>query len=253
VKVDSNVQSVARTRSLFHFAVSAFLAAGVAPAVPAQTGSCPCDCDTDGVVNVAEIITATNVALGSAPYAACPEADSDNDGMVDVSELIAGINAALDGCLRANTPTPTPTPSSPDNEAPPANAEELLPWLQAGRYAEWPAESAVHPSGGPHFGRVRTYVNTILFESLAAGAPSHPVGAAAVKELYGSAAEVRGWSVSVKLQPDSARGNGWYWYERFRGAVYGDGVGAPGCTGCHGNDFGPFTSKDFILAPFPLQ
>jgi hypothetical protein len=238
---------------LFCRAVGAFLLTAVPLKLSAQIGVCPCDCDTDGVVDVAEIITATNVALGSAPYAACPEADSDNDGMVDVSELIAGINAALDGCLRAGTPTPTPTPIPPDNEVPPANAEELLPWLQAGRYAEWPAESAVHASGGPHFGRVRTYVNTILFESLAAAAPSHPVGAAAVKELYGSTAEVRGWSVSVKLQADSARGNGWYWYERFRGAVYGDGIGAPGCTGCHGNDFGPFTSKDFILAPFPLQ
>ena len=132
----------------------------------------------------------------------------------------------------------------------------MLPWVPTVRFAPPPttpvppvaSKDAVKP-----FGRVRTYVNTILFESLAAGAPSHPVGAAAVKELYGSAAEVRGWSVSVKLQPDSARGNGWYWYERFRGAVYGDGVGAPGCTGCHGNDFGPFTSKDFILAPFPLQ
>ena len=97
-------------------------------------------------------------------------------------------------------------------------------------------------------------MNDRLLQSLEAGNARHPAGAAAVKELYGSnGEEVRGWSVSVKLAEASAGGAGWYWYERFGSSIYGDAIGAPGCTGCHGSDSGSFTSKDFVLAPFPLQ
>jgi hypothetical protein len=223
----------------------------------AQSDACTCDCNADGIVTVAEIVQALNVALGAAPSAACIAADADRDGSVGVGELIAGVNAALGGCAPSITPTvtpaPTSTPTPPEDQMPPTNPTELLAWLETGRYLAWASESGAHPSGGPHFGQVRTYVNDALFQSLAAGSSSHPAGAAAVKELYGSGGPVRGWSVSHKVQPDSADGDGWYWYERFRGTVYGEGIGNPICTGCHGSDFGSFRSKDFVLAPFPLQ
>jgi hypothetical protein len=225
--------------------------------------TCACDCDENGTVTISEAVTAVNVALEIAPQSACPAADANQDGQVSIDEIVSGVQNALNGCPAASTPTlapPTATPTeiatstpTPDEEPPPANSQALLPWLREGRYLAWPAESAIHPSGGPHFGRVRTYVNPALFDSLGSGAASHPSGAAAVKELYGAAGdEVLGWSVMIKVRPESA-GNSWYWYERYRNTVYGDGVGIAGCAGCHGAGFGTFLSKDFVLAPFPLQ
>jgi hypothetical protein len=244
--------------------VEAGLFSALASAAGAEAPSCACDCDENGIVAISEAVTAVNVALEIAPRSACPAADANRDGRVAVDEIVSGVRFALNGCPAASTPTlmpPTATPtevasatSTPDTEPPPANAQELLAWLRAGRYLAWPAESAIHQSGGPHFGRVRTFVNPVLFGSLSAAASSHPAGAAAVKELYGAAGgDLLGWSVMIKVQAESAGGNGWYWYERFRDTVYGSGLGIGGCTGCHGGGFGSFVSKDFVLAPFPLQ
>lgn len=133
------------------------------------------------------------------------------------------------------------------SEPPPTDGAALEAWLMAGEYLDWPAESGVHPSTGPHFGGVRTFVNDALFASLQAGATEHPEGAAAVKELYGAGDEILGWSVEVKVQADSAGGDGWYWYEGYQGDVYADGIGAGICTGCHSG------GTDYVLTPFPLQ
>lgn len=133
------------------------------------------------------------------------------------------------------------------DQVPPIDAAQLLPWLESGEYLGWPGESGVHPSTGPHFGGVWTYVNDALYQSLESGAPTHPMEAATVKELYGDGDTVRGWSVMVKVQADSASGDGWYWYEIYDGSVYGDGTGLGICTGCHGG------GSDYVLTPFPLQ
>lgn len=129
---------------------------------------------------------------------------------------------------------------------PPNGKEALLPWLQAGNYANWPAESKPHPSTGPHFGGVRTFVNPALLQSLQAGNAVHPQDAATVKELYGSGTTVIGWSVMRKTQA-GAGGDTWRWFETYQGKVYADGQGVGLCTGCHS------PGKDFVLSPFPLQ
>jgi hypothetical protein len=135
----------------------------------------------------------------------------------------------------------------PDPLMVPTDEESLLAWLAAEPYLDWPGESAIHPSTGPHFGSVRTWVSPALEQSLEDGAEQHPAGAAAVKELYGRGQTRRGWSVMVKTDDDSAGGDGWYWFERFNGSTYGDGNGVSGCTGCHGG------GDDYVLTPFPLQ
>lgn len=131
-----------------------------------------------------------------------------------------------------------------DGEVPTGAA--LLAFLQNGGYLEFEAESARHPSTGPHFGDVRTFVNPPLAQSLAEGAPAHPVGAAAVKELFGDGPAVRGWAVWVKLAADSADGDAVYWYEIYDGTVYADGAGVGLCTGCHAG------GVDFYAGPVPL-
>ena len=136
------------------------------------------------------------------------------------------------------------TPTCDDGVS--TNAAVLLPYLQEGGYLDLLAESAVHDSAGPHFGDVRTYVGDCLADSLDAGAAQHPVGAAAVKELYGSGGTVQGWAVMVKAE-DVGGGNGWYWYEWYQGNVYGGTVDNGTCVGCHA------AGTDGVRSPWPLQ
>jgi hypothetical protein len=132
----------------------------------------------------------------------------------------------------------------------PATRAELHKWLQAGKYKEFPHESEVHPSDGPH-GSVQVYLNPILEASLKAGNEAHPVNSSAIKELYGTDGKLRGWAVSVKTQAESADGDGWYWYETFSTAdnasAVADGNGVGLCTGCHAGGL------DYVTIPYPLR
>ncbi|MCR9164236.1 MAG: hypothetical protein ACE37F_17900 [Nannocystaceae bacterium] len=136
-------------------------------------------------------------------------------------------------------------PDLPPDAAPP-NSAELLPWLEAASYAGWPAESATHPSAGPHFTAVRTFVNDTLLTSLEAGSEDHPLGSTAVKELYGADEALGGWAVIVKVAPGSSA-DSWYWYESFEGTTYADETGNAGCGNCHGQ------GQDYVRTPVPLQ
>lgn len=133
----------------------------------------------------------------------------------------------------------------------PTSGAELFPWLQANKYASFEAESGQHASTGPHGGKVRTFLNPILFDALKNGSTNFPVGAASVKELWGNGSKLLGWAVFVKTHADSMGGNGFYWYEIYNTAdptnPVADGNGVGLCTGCHS------TGTDFFLSPFPLQ
>ncbi len=131
----------------------------------------------------------------------------------------------------------------------PPIGEPLQTFLQAGNYEAFPAESAVHApiAPSPH-GQVRTFINPKLDASLAAGNAAHPVGSAAVKELYDAEGTRTGWAVSVKTDADSAGGEGWYWFEVLGGDVVIDGNGVAACTGCHGS-----SGVDYFSSPYPLQ
>jgi hypothetical protein len=215
---------------------------------------CAADCSGDGVVRIAELLTAVRIVLGDAEIDSCRAADVNGDGRVAIDELIQGVNAALVGCA---APQPTPTPfgpptATPDSQMPPSDGAALLSWLQAGHYRAWRGEGFRHPSNGPHFGNVQTFVNDALYDSLIRIPPGeHVRGSAAVKEMYGSdGEEVRGWSVSLKVDDDSSGGDGWYWYERFGSAVFADGRGVSICTQCHGASAA--SPRDFYLSDFPV-
>lgn len=140
--------------------------------------------------------------------------------------------------------------TSPSGSDVPSNAAALLAFLQAESYAQFAAESAVHAAtnGSPH-NDVRVFINDTLSQSLAGGQTSHPVGSAAIKELYDTDQTTRiGWAVSVKTQADSAGGQGWYWYEIINGSVVADAKGLALCTGCHQS-----TGQDFFSSNYPLQ
>lgn len=60
--------------------------------------ACPADCSGNGIIDVAELITAVNIALEQIPLERCHRADQNADGVVSVDELILGVLAVLDGC-----------------------------------------------------------------------------------------------------------------------------------------------------------
>lgn len=130
---------------------------------------------------------------------------------------------------------------------PPLGGAALETWLKAGHYKTWRSESAAHASQGPHFGKVRAYLNPVLIESLQSKARQHPKAAVAVKELYGDGKTVLGWSVAIKTEADSGGGSNWYWYEIFQNKVIKDSQGALLCRSCH------FTGRDYVLTPWPLK
>ncbi len=59
---------------------------------------CAADCNSDGRVTIAELITAVRIALGVDIAESCLAADANGDNRVTIAELIAGVTASLDGC-----------------------------------------------------------------------------------------------------------------------------------------------------------
>jgi len=60
---------------------------------------CPGDCDGSGTVEINELITCVNIALGTQPPSVCPACDPSGGGTVEINELIAAVNRALSGCV----------------------------------------------------------------------------------------------------------------------------------------------------------
>ncbi len=81
--------------------------AGTPTATPTRT-PLPCvgDCDGSGDVQINEIISCVNIALGTAQLSVCTSCDANGDGEVAINELILAVNAALTGCTPVRTPTP---------------------------------------------------------------------------------------------------------------------------------------------------
>jgi hypothetical protein len=65
------------------------------PPTPSPAGPLAGDCNGDGRVTVAEVITAVNIALGTESLSACPAADLDGDGQVSISELVQAVANVL--------------------------------------------------------------------------------------------------------------------------------------------------------------
>ncbi|MEO8605112.1 MAG: hypothetical protein ABI629_21270 [bacterium] len=71
---------------------------------------CVGDCDADGAVGVAEVITAIDVALGLANLGACPAADATADLRVSIDEIVSSVHSALYGCAASQRHWPTASP-----------------------------------------------------------------------------------------------------------------------------------------------
>lgn len=146
------------------------------------------------------------------------------------------------------TPVGSVMPFLAQANTPPATPDALLEYLRGGVYLHWTKEAAIHTSKGPH-GKVRTYFNPVLVDSLKANNELHPKDAAAIKELYNTDNQLAGWSVEVKTATAGADGADWYWYEvgavtpGAQASVSGNGVTM--CISCHA------AGKDFVTSKLP--
>ena len=59
---------------------------------------CPGDCDDDGSVSVAEVVTGVNIAFERMPMTSCAAIDFSEDAAVTVDELVRAVSAAIRGC-----------------------------------------------------------------------------------------------------------------------------------------------------------
>jgi hypothetical protein len=60
--------------------------------------ACVGDCNGTGQVQISELVTCVNVALGNTPPGNCPACDANSGGKVEINELIVAVNNALSGC-----------------------------------------------------------------------------------------------------------------------------------------------------------
>jgi hypothetical protein len=79
---------------------------GVAQAGLTQP-QCIGDCNGDGAVTVAEVVSGVAIALARSSIDTCPAIDANRDASVSVSELTTAVGFALNGCPPAPTPTAT--------------------------------------------------------------------------------------------------------------------------------------------------
>ena len=64
---------------------------------PAAAQTCVGDCKGESKIDIGDLITGVNIALGSLPVSACP-AFENAQGKVDIAQLIKAVNDALNGC-----------------------------------------------------------------------------------------------------------------------------------------------------------
>ena len=163
----------------------------------------------------------------------------DNSAFDAVRDLASALSAPLLAADVALVNCPVVSPGEVPIAVPTTDGE-LSQFLHAGSYRSFPGEPAVHPSTGPHGGGVRTYLNPSLQASLVGGSAQHPVGAAAVKELYDDDALI-GWAVLVKVQEDGPEDQRYYWFEELNNKVVISGRDKSVCTNCHSG------GVDFVL------
>jgi uncharacterized protein DUF1566 len=95
---------------------AAVLCSAMAPA----GGQCVGDCSGRGAVDINDLITMVNIALGTGDLAACPAGDADNSHTITINEIIAAVHNALSGCPAepTNSPAPTATATSTPSVTP---------------------------------------------------------------------------------------------------------------------------------------
>ena len=84
------------TRGANGTAAAAHAAGAAVTFVPPS--SCVGDCTATGSVDVEDILTMVNIALGNVPLSSCLAGDANDDGQITVDEILTAVSNALYGC-----------------------------------------------------------------------------------------------------------------------------------------------------------
>jgi hypothetical protein len=146
----------------------------------------------------------------------------------------------------AVAPVAAQAPAWREVGAVPGEPAAVREWLPTFAYRGWAPQTDIRATG--EHGGERLYFNATLAASMQAGAAEHPLGSAAVRELYaGDLTTLKGFALMHKTGPSGPTGEGWYWYEVLdtTGAVEPTvaGPGARDCVGCHAH------AVDFVHSP----
>ena len=229
------------------------LAVLCAVVIAVQAGAqdvCVGDCDGNGMVSIAELLTGVNIAFDPGQLARCPAFDLNVDGGVAINELLGAVNGAVQGC-RAAAPTPTLTPEpsatlSPDPTPTLSPAPTPTPTQQGFAAEAADFECLTNWTRIRHF-RIANALGH-LDEALAVAngdmPPPYPIGTiiqlvpteAMVKRGAGFFPEASDWEFFV-LSP---AGGVTQIIKRGRGEVVN--LRTTSCFGCHG----AASQKDFI-------
>jgi hypothetical protein len=160
-------------------------------------------------------------ACSADPVAPAPNGTDAGGNDVDASPFKPDASVIVDsGAADAESPAELPTGSAAAIDA----------WIAGGAYKSWKCETAAHaPVGNSAHGRNRICSNPTLSNH---GTGAYPVGAANMKELYGSGNAITGYALMVKKTSGTAADT-WFYYEKIGASVVANGLGAGGCTGCH--------------------
>ncbi len=160
----------------------------------------------------------------------------------------ANVAAVPEVAAPALTPPVTPTvePAPVFLDIVPADPTAMRGWLLAFAYRGWAPQTDIRATG--EHGGERLYFNRTLAASWQAGAQEHPVGSAAVRELYEDDLKtLKGFAVMHKIGPSGPTGEGWFWYEIFGADPEAEPTvaqtAARGCVGCHSH------AVDFVHSP----
>lgn len=114
----------------------------------AASAVCPGDCNGDGVVDIAELVTLVDIGLNGGGVERCRAGDGNSDGLITIEELISAVAGALQGCPA--TPTPTTPPSAVPTDTPtPAATDTPAPTATASRPPSATATAAASASVSP--------------------------------------------------------------------------------------------------------
>jgi hypothetical protein len=128
----------------------------------------------------------------------------------------------------------------------PADPADIQAWLLAFNYRGWTPMTELRRTG--EHGGERLFFNKVLAASWQAKAPDHPIGSAAVRELYSADLKIlKGFALMHKTGPSGQVGEGWYWFEVFGTTMDARPTtaetAARGCVGCHAH------AVDFVHSP----
>jgi len=182
--------------SFFRVVATVALLSVASPSL-AQEEACIGDCDGDGEVSFAELITLVEAGVGAGQAAACGV-----DGEVVIDHVVQATGFASNGCPVAGTPTPTPTATPTRDPSAPLGTRRFVVNPNNGGF--YLALTGFTPRLGGFMGQTNGVAEPAFLE-FEAGVPDPETGIATIdvvgaSEYLTASANLAGFAVNLCLK-----------------------------------------------------